>query len=125
LGASRAQISVAARDRGALSRYAVEQRLVRTRRRALVWLLASVVAVLGTDDARPAARHHVPTHLKYAPAHRNKAAEARHHKRGSERAKRFARLRQGKWHHIARKTLPRVARPFDECSVPYRPISLR
>jgi hypothetical protein len=28
-----------------------------------------------------------------APAHRNKAAEARHHKRGSERAKRFARGR--------------------------------
>ena len=86
---------------------------MRTRRRALVWLLASVVAVLGTDDAWPAARHHVPTHLKYASAHRNKAAEARHYKRASERAKRFARLRQGKRHHIARKTLPRIARPFE------------
>jgi peptidoglycan lytic transglycosylase len=86
---------------------------VRTRRRALVWLLASVVAVLGADDAWPAARHHVPTHLKYASAHRNKAAEARHYKRASERAKRFARLRQGKRHHIARKTLPRIARPFE------------
>jgi len=86
---------------------------VRTRRRALVWLLASVVAVLGTDDAWPAARHHVPTHLKYASAHRNKAAEARHYKRASERAKRFARLRQGKRHHIARKTLLRIARPFE------------
>ena len=94
-------------------RYAVEQRLVRTRRRALVWLLASVVAVLGADDAWPAARHHVPTHLKYASAHRNKAAEARHYKRALERAKRFARLRQGKRHHIARKTLPRIARPFE------------
>jgi soluble lytic murein transglycosylase-like protein len=94
-------------------RYAVEQRLVRTRRRALVWLLASVMAVLGTDDAWPAARHHVPTHLKYASAHRNKAAESRHHKRDSARAKRFARLRHGKRHHTARKTLPRIARPFE------------
>jgi hypothetical protein len=94
-------------------RYTVEQRLVRTRRRALVWLLASVMAVLGTDDAWPAAHHHVPTHLKYASAHRSKAAEARHHKRDSARAKRFARLRHGKRHHTARTTLPRIARPFE------------
>ena len=87
---------------------------MQTRRRALVWLLASAVAALGTDEAWPAAHHHhVPTHLKHAQVHRSKAAEARHYKHGSKHSKRYARLRQSKRHHVARATVPRVSSPFE------------
>lgn len=114
-GVSRAQVSVAACDRGAPSR-CVQQRLVGTRRRALVWLLASAVAALGTDQAWPAARHHhVATHLKHVKhaSGRGKAAEARHHKHSSKHSKRYARLRQGKWHHAVRAIVARVPPPSE------------
>ena len=85
----------------------------------MVWLLASAVAVLGTEEAWPAAHHHhhVLTHLKHAQVHRGKAAEARHYKHGSKHSKRYARLRQRKRHHVATASLPSVfspvARPAD------------
>jgi soluble lytic murein transglycosylase len=43
-------------------------------RRALVWLLASALAVIGTADALSAARH------KHVSPHRKKAVEVEHHK---------------------------------------------
>ena len=80
----------------------------------MVWLLASAVAALGTDEAWPAARHHhAPTHLKHAQVHRSKAAEARHYKHGSKHSKRYARLRQSKRHHVARATVPSVSSPVE------------
>jgi hypothetical protein len=84
----------------------------------LIWLLASAVAALGTEEAWPAAHHHhVLTHLKHAQVHRGKAAEAQHNKHGSKRSKRYARLRQRKRHHVATASLPSVfspvARPAD------------
>ena len=117
-GVSRAQLSVAACDRGEPSR-CVQQRLVRTRHRAMVWLLASAVVAFGTDEAWPAAhRHHVPTHLKHIKhaSVRSKAAEARHHKYGSKHPKRYARLRQSKRHHVARAIVPSVSPPSDRAS---------
>ena len=85
------------------ARWAIQQRLVRTRRRALGLLLASAVAALGTDEAWPAAHHrHLPSHLKHAQVHGSKKAEARHYKRGSKHGKRYVRLRQSKRHHMAR-----------------------
>jgi soluble lytic murein transglycosylase-like protein len=95
---------------------AVQQRLVRTRRCALVWLLASAVAALGTDEAWPAAHHHhVATHLKHVKhtSDRGKAAEARHHKHSSKHSKRYARLRQNKRHHVARAIVPSVSPPSE------------
>ncbi len=86
---------------------------MRTRRRALVWLLASAVAALGTDEAWPAAHHHhVATHQKHVKhaSGRSKAAEARHHK-GSKHSKRYARLRQNKRRHVARAIVPSVSPP--------------
>jgi soluble lytic murein transglycosylase-like protein len=84
----------------------------------LVWVLASAVAALGTEEAWPAAHHHhVLTHLKHAQVHRGKAAEARHSRHGSKHSKRYARLRQRKRHHVATASLPSVfspvARPAD------------
>ena len=126
-GVSRAQLSVAACDRGEPSR-CVQQRLVRTRHRAMVWLLASAVVAFGTDEAWPAAhRHHVPTHLKHI-KHASvwsKAAEARHHKYGSKHPKRYARLRQSKRHHVGVRSCRASPRHLIERRVRYRPISLR
>jgi soluble lytic murein transglycosylase len=62
---------------GANAYAAVKQRLARTRRGALVWLLASAMAALGTADAFPAPRH------QNAPMQPSTAAEAAHHKHGS------------------------------------------
>jgi soluble lytic murein transglycosylase-like protein len=96
-------------------RCAIQQRLVRTRRRALVLLLVSAVAALGTDEAWPAAHHrHVPSHLKHAQVHRSKAAEARHYKHRSKHGKPYARLRQSKRHHMARAIVPRVSSPVEQ-----------
>src|SRR6266849_4009490 len=54
-------------------------------RRAMVWLLASALPVLGTADALSAARHKEASsaaHHKSASSHRKKAAdEVVHHKR--------------------------------------------
>jgi soluble lytic murein transglycosylase-like protein len=76
----------------------------------VVWLLASAVAALGTDDAWPAAHHHhVSTHLKHASTHRSKAADARHYKHGSKHSKRYARLRHNKRRHVARSAVPSVS----------------
>jgi soluble lytic murein transglycosylase-like protein len=96
------------------TRCAIHQRLVRTRRRALVLLLASAVAALGTGEAWPSAHHrHLPSHLKHAQVHGSRAAEARHYKRGSKHGKRYVRLRQGKRHHMARAIAPRVSSPVE------------
>jgi soluble lytic murein transglycosylase-like protein len=112
LGASRAQISIAAGDRGTRWRGAVQQRLAQTRRRALIWLLASAVAALGSDEAWPAPNHrHVPNHLKHAQVHRSKTAEARHYKHASNHSKRYARLRQSKRRRVARAIVPSVPSP--------------
>jgi soluble lytic murein transglycosylase-like protein len=87
---------------------------VRTRRRALAWLLASAVAALGTDEAWPAAHHHhAPSHLKHAQEHGSKAAESRHYKLGSKHAKRYARLHQSKRQHISRAIVPSVSSPVE------------
>jgi soluble lytic murein transglycosylase-like protein len=96
------------------ARWAIQQRLVRTRRRALVLLLASAVAALGTDEAWPSAHcRHLPSHLKHAQVHGSKAAEARHYKHGSKHGKRYVRLRQSKRHHTARAIVPRVSSPVE------------
>jgi soluble lytic murein transglycosylase len=102
-------------------RAAVQQRLAQTRRRALVWLLASAVAALGTDEAWPSARHHhVPTHLKHAQVHRSNAAEARHYKHGSKHSRRYARLRQSR-HHVARAAIPSVSSPVERLAASLPP----
>jgi tetratricopeptide (TPR) repeat protein len=112
LGASRAQISVATGERGTRWRGAVQQRLAQTRRRALIWLLASAVAALGTDEAWPAPNHrHAPNHLKHAQVHRSKTAEARHYRRASNHSKRYARLRQSKRRYVARTIARSVSSP--------------
>jgi soluble lytic murein transglycosylase-like protein len=96
------------------ARWAIQQRLVRTRRRALVLLLASAVAALGTDEAWPSAHYrHLPSHLKHAQVRGSKAAEARHYKHGSKHGKRYVRLRQSKRHQTARAIVPRVSSPVE------------
>jgi soluble lytic murein transglycosylase-like protein len=113
-GPSRTRVRVTAYHRGMSARWAIQQRLVRTRRRALGLLLASVVAALGTDEAWPAAHHrHLPSHLKHSQVHGSKAAEARHYKHGSKHGKRYVRLRQSKRHHMARAIVPRVSSPVE------------
>ena len=112
MGASRAQVGVDASDCGTRWRGVVQQRLAQTRRRALVWLLVSAVAALGTDEAWPASHHrHVQNHLKHAPVHRSKTAEARHYKHASNHSKRYARLRQSKRRRVARAIVPSVSSP--------------
>ena len=99
---------VAALGRGANKRAAGQQRLARTRRRAVVWLLASAMAALGTADAFPAPRH------KHLPLHRNKAAEAEHHKhRSAPEAKRSAAARQSERNRAAHVIVPSVPLPID------------
>jgi soluble lytic murein transglycosylase-like protein len=88
----------------------------------LVWVLASAVAALGTEEAWPAAHHHhVLTHLKHAQVHRGKAAEARHSRHGSKHSKRYARLRQRKRHHVATASLPSVFSPVARPAVSLPP----
>jgi soluble lytic murein transglycosylase-like protein len=89
----------------------------------LVWVLASAVAALGTEEAWPAAphHHHVLTHLKRAQVPRGKAAEARHYKHGSKHSKRYARLRQRKRHHVATASLPSVFSPVARPAVSLPP----
>ena len=90
---------LAACGRGTNAAAAVPQWPARTRRRALIWLLASAIAALGSDDVFSASR------LQHVPAHRFKAAETRHHKHTStQHAKRQARVRDGgaRVHHNER-----------------------
>ena len=98
---SRDRFSVAACGQGANAGAAVPQWVARTRRRALIWLLASAMAAFGTDDVFSATR------LPHAPAHRSKAAEARHHKHTSTQyAKRHARVRHSERHRAAHAIVP-------------------
>ena len=62
----------------------VESRYRGTHRRALVWLLASALAVLGTAEALSAARH------KPGPSDRKKTADVEHHKPESSDRKKAA-----------------------------------
>ena len=96
---SRDRLCLAACGRGTNAAAAVPQWPARTRRRALIWLLASAIAALGSDDVFSASR------LQHVPAHRFKAAETRHHKHTStQHAKRQARVRDGgaRVHHNER-----------------------
>ena len=121
-GPNRAQVSVAACDRGTRSRGAVQQRLAQTRRRALVCLLASAVAALGTGEAWPAPNHrHEPNHLKHAQVHRSKAAKARHYEHASNHSKRYARLRRSKRQRVARAIVPSVSSPVERSSASLPP----
>ena len=84
------------------------QRLARTRWCALVWVLASALAALGTADASPA------QHQKPVSQHRSKAAEAEGHKHGTARdAKRSnaARLRAPEAHVVVPTVPLPVERP--------------
>jgi soluble lytic murein transglycosylase-like protein len=122
LGASRARIKVAASHRSKRLRGAVRQRLAQTRRRVLIWLLASAVAALGTDEAWPASHHrHVQNHLKHAQVHRSKTGEARHYKHASNHSKRYARLRQSKRRRVARAVVPSVSSPVARPASPLPP----
>ena len=62
----------------------VESRYRGTHRRALVWLLASALAVLGTAEALSAARH------KPGSSDRKKTADVEHHKPESSDRKKAA-----------------------------------
>src|SRR5712691_7330916 len=87
------------------------QPLARARRHrcALVWLLASAVAALGTADALAAAAH------KQAPAHPSKTAVAEHHKQGpAPDAKRSAAAPQSKPSRPAPVVMPRPRPPTDQ-----------
>ena len=98
---------IAALGRGANVRAAGQQRLARTRRRALVWLLASAMAALGTADAFAASRH------KHVPAHQSKAAEAERHKhRSAPDAKRSAAARQSERTRAAHMIVPSIPLPI-------------
>ena len=98
---------VAALGRGANARAAGQQRLTRPRRRAVVWLLASAVAALGTADAFAAPRH------KHVPAHPSKTAEAEHHNHGSASdAKRSAAARKSVRNRTARAVVPSIPLPI-------------
>jgi soluble lytic murein transglycosylase-like protein len=110
---SRDQFGVAAWRRGANAGAAVPQWLARTRRRALIWLLASAIAALGTDDVFSASR------VQHVAAHRSKVAEARHHKHTSAQyAKRHARVRHSERHRAAHAIVPSAPLPIE------RPASL-
>jgi soluble lytic murein transglycosylase len=99
---------VAAFGRGPNARAAGVQPLARTRRRAVVWLLASAMAALGTADAFSASRH------KHVPAHENKAAEAERHKHGSApEAKRSAAARKSERNRAAHAVVPSIPLPID------------
>jgi soluble lytic murein transglycosylase-like protein len=80
----------------------VPQWLARTRRRALILLLASAMAAFGTDDVFSASR------IQHVLAHRSGAAEARHHKKhtSTQYAKRHARVRHGERHRAAHAIVP-------------------
>ena len=92
------------------------------RRRALIWLVTSAVAALGTDEAWPASHHrHVQNHLKHAQVHRSKTAEARHYKHVSNHSKRYARLRQTKRRRVARAIVPSVSSPVVRPASPLPP----
>ena len=98
---------VATLGRGANARAAGQQRLARTRQRAVVWLLASAIAALGSADAFAVPRH------KHVPAHPSKVAEAKHHKHGSASdAKRSVAARQSKRDHPSRAEVPTVPLPI-------------
>ncbi len=97
-----------------------QRRLPRRRRLALVWLLASLVAALGTGEAFPASRHReVPTHRGKAadaeghkPTHRGKAADAEGHKHGMALdAKRSTAARQSE--RKAHAVVPSVPLPIE------------
>jgi soluble lytic murein transglycosylase-like protein len=71
------------------------------------------IAAFGTDDVFSASR------LQHVPAHRSKAAEARHHKHTSTQyAKRHARVRQSERHSAAHAIVPGARLPIE------RPASL-
>jgi hypothetical protein len=66
------------------------------------------MAALGTNDAFPTSR------LQHIPAHRSKAAEARHHKHTStQRAERHARVRHGERHRAAHAIVPSTPLPIE------------
>ena len=110
---SRDQFGVAACRRGANAGAGVPQWLARTRRRALIWLLASAIAALGTDDVFSASR------VQHVAAPRSKVAEARHHKHTSAQyAKRRARVRHSERHRAAHAIVPSAPLPIE------RPASL-
>ncbi len=99
---------VAALGRGANARAVRQQRLARTRRRAVAWLLASVMAALGSADAFAAPRH------KHVPTHRSKAAEAERHSHGlAPDAKRSAAARQSKRNRAAHAVVRSVRLPIN------------
>ena len=94
--------------RGANARAAGVQPLARTRRRAVVWLLASAMAALGTADAFSAPRH------KPLPPHENKAAAAERHKHSSApEAKRSAAAQKSERNRAAHKAVPSIPLPID------------
>jgi soluble lytic murein transglycosylase len=99
------QTCVAAR--GANARAAGQQPLARTRRRALVWLLVSAMAALGTADAFASPRH------KHVPVHSGKVAEAKYHKHHSAPdAKRSAAPRQSERARAAHMIVPSIPLPI-------------
>src|SRR6476659_8949901 len=106
-GTETIRASRSSRDRFSFAAYrqeagaAAPRWLGRTRRRALIWLLASAIAAFGTDDVFSASR------LQHVPAHRSKVAEARHHKHTSTQyAKRHARVRHSERHSTAHAIVP-------------------
>jgi soluble lytic murein transglycosylase len=95
---------------GANAATAVLRWRARTRRRALVCLLASAIVALGTDDVFSASRHR----LQHVQAPRSKAAEARHHKHTSTRhANRQARERHDQRHRAAHAVVPSAPLPIE------------
>ena len=98
---------VAALGRGANMRAAGQRRLARTSRRAVVWLLASAMAALGTADAFAASPH------KHVPVHKSKVAEAKHHKHGSAAdAKRSPAMRHSERNRTAQTVVPSIPLPI-------------
>ena len=98
---------IAALGCGGNVRAAGQQRLTRTRRRVVLWLLVSAMAALGTADAFAGPR------LKHVPAHRSKVAEANHHNhRSAPDAKRTAAARQSERTRAAPMIVPSIPLPI-------------
>ena len=110
---------IAALGCGRNVRAAAQQRLTRTRRRVVLWLLVSAMAALGTADAFAGPR------LKHVPAHRSKVAEANHHKhRSAPDTKRTAAARQSERTRAAPMIVPSIPLPIPRPAVASLPPDL-
>ena len=98
---------VATLGRGPKVRAAGRQRLTLPRRSAVVWLLASAVAALGSADALAASPH------KHVLAHQIKAAEVKQHKhRSASDAKRSGAAQKSVRNRTVRAVVPSIPLPI-------------